>query len=137
MGLDFTPQDVLAGKAYYSVAKFRDDLLQEIRLDMNVLGGDDMSNRVYSIITVMLCSSLAFGKSIESFVASFKKFFFNRELQKFLTGDRKLLEHIRINNQDNIKMLKAVIQRRIQDDASIGIEPYCTITTITSELMTF
>ncbi|MGC2064120.1 MAG: hypothetical protein WA610_14185 [Thermodesulfovibrionales bacterium] len=137
MNWNFTPEDVLTGKAYYNVAKFRDDLLEEIRRNRGVLGGDDMTNRVYAIITVMLCSSLAFGKTIDSFVASFKKCFPGHELQKFLTGDRKLLEHVRTNNQDNIKMLKAVIHRRIQDDGLIGIEPDCTVTTITTELMSF
>jgi hypothetical protein len=31
MKWDFTPDDILNGKAYYSVTRFREDLLREIR----------------------------------------------------------------------------------------------------------
>jgi hypothetical protein len=84
----------------------------------------------------MLCTSLALGKSTDGFVRSVQKFFPSKELQEQLTK-RQLLDQIQDSNKDNIKMLKAVIQRRIRDDVSIGIDPDCVTKTITSELMTF
>ena len=132
----FTPEDVRTGKTYYSVAQFRDDLLKEISEVIRQHRGEDEFTRFYSIITVMLCTSLALGKSTDAFVASVKKFFPNKELQQRLTK-RELLNQIRDDNKENIDMLKAVIRKRIQDDTAIGIDPGCVTKTITSELMTF
>ena len=84
----------------------------------------------------MLCTSLALGKSTDSFIASVQKHFPSKELPQQLTK-LELLAQIQDNNKENIKMLKAVIRRRIQDDTAIGIELGCITKTITSELMTF
>ena len=84
----------------------------------------------------MLCTSLALGKSTDSFVASVQKHFPNKKVQQELTK-RELLEQIKDDNKENIEMLKAVIRKRMKDDIAIGIEPDCITKTITSELMTF
>ena len=84
----------------------------------------------------MLCTSLALGKSTDGFVASGQKYFPSKELQQHLTK-LELLNQIENNNRENIKMLKAVIRRRMQDDTAIGIELDCITKTITAELMTF
>jgi len=136
MKWDFTPEDVRTGKAHYSVAQFRDDLLKEIRDTAGQHRDEIEFTKFYSIITVMLCTSLALGKSTDAFVASVKKYFPNKELQQRLTK-RELLDQIRDDNKENIEMLKAVIRKRIQDDTAIGIDPGCVTKTITSELMTF
>ena len=136
MKWDFTPKDVLNGKAHYSAAQFRDDLLKEIRDVVGQHRDGEQFTKFYSIITVMLCTSLALGKSTDSFVASVQKYFPSEELQQHLTK-RELLDQIQDNNKENIEMLKAVIRRRIQDDTAIGIELGCITKTITSELMTF
>jgi hypothetical protein len=136
MEWDFTPEDVRTGKAHYSVAQFRQDLLKEIRDEVGQHRDGEQFTQFYTIITVMLCTSLALGKSTEGFVASVQKYFPNEELQKHLTK-RELLYQIRDNNKKNIEMLKAVIRKRLQDDTAIGIERDCITKTITSELITF
>ena len=136
MKWDFTPDDVLTGKVCYSVPEFRDDFLKEIKETAGKHRDGERFTRFYSVVTVMLCTSLALGKSADGFVRSVEKFFPDRELQKELTR-RKLLEQIQADNQDNIKMLRAVIRKRIKDDVSIGIDPDCVTKTVTSELMTF
>lgn len=136
MKWDFTPEDILNSKTHYSVAQFRDDLLKEIREVIRQHRDEDEFTKFYSIITVMLCTSLALGKSTDAFVASVKKYFPNKELQQRLTK-RELLNQIRDDNKENIEMLKAVIRKRIKDDTAIGIDPGCITKTITAELMTF
>ena len=136
MKWDFTSEDVLNGKAHYSIAQFREDLLKEIRDTAGQHRDEIEFTKFYSIITVMLCTSLALGKSTDSFVASVQKYFPNKKVQQELTK-RELLDKIRDDNKENIEMLKAVIRKRMKDDIAIGIEPDCITKTITSELMTF
>lgn len=137
MEWDFTPEDVRSGKADYTVTEFKEDLLEEIQLNIAEYRGDEQTKKFYSFLTIMLCTSLAFGKSIDSFVTSVKKYFPSKELQKFLTGDRDLLEEIRENNKENIEMLRAVIHRRMRDDAERGIAAVKIAETITTELLGF
>ena len=136
MKWDFTPEDVQSGKARYGVAEFREDLLREIREAVGQHRDGEKFAQFYSIITVMLCTSLALGKSTDGFVKSVQKYFPSKDLQQHLTK-RELLDQIRDHNKENIEMLKAVILRRIQDDTAIGIERDCVVKTITSELMKF
>ena len=136
MKWDFISEDVLNGKAHYSVAQFREDLLKEIRDVVGQHRDGEKFTQFYAIITVMLCTSLALGKSTDSFVASVQKHFPNKKVQQELTK-RELLDQIRDDNKENIEMLKAVIRKRMKDDIAIGIEPDCITKTITSELMTF
>ncbi|TAN39939.1 MAG: hypothetical protein EPN25_09280 [Nitrospirae bacterium] len=136
MKWDFTPEDILNGRARYSVAQFRGDLLKELRDAVGQHRDGEKLTQFYAIITVMLCTSLALGKSTNGFVASVKKYFPSRELQEQLTK-RELIDQIQDSNKENIEMLRAVISRRMKDDMSIGIEPDCITRTITSELMTF
>ena len=137
MEWDFTPEDVKSGKADYSVLEFKDNLLEEIHATLEEFRGDEQAKKFYSFLTVMLCTSLAFGKSIDSFVISVKKYFPSKELQKFLTGDSELLEEIKENNKENIEMLRAVIYKRIEDDVDKGVSKDNIVKTITSELLTF
>ncbi|MBM4147085.1 MAG: hypothetical protein FJ240_12585 [Nitrospira sp.] len=137
MEWDFTPEDIRSGKADYSVLEFKEDLLDEIHVNLEEFRGNEETKKFYSFLTVMLCTSLAFGKSIDSFVISVKKYFPSKELQKFLSGDRELLEEIKENNKENIEMLRAVIHRRIEDDVDKGVPKDNIAKTITTELLTF
>ena len=137
MEWDCTPEDVRSGKANYSVLEFKEDLIKEIHATLEELRGDEQAKKFYSFLTVMLCTSLAFGKSIDSFVISVKKYFPSKELQKYLTGDRELLEEIKENNKENIEMLRAVIHKRIEDDADKGVSKDNIVKTITTELLKF
>ena len=85
----------------------------------------------------MLCTSLAFGKSIDSFVTSIKNYFPSEELQKYLVGNRALLEEIKETNKKNIDMLRALIHRRMEDDVDKGVSKNNIAKIITSELLGF
>ena len=137
MEWDFTPEDVRSGKAGYSVLEFKEDLIGEIHAILEEFHGDEHAQKFYSLLTIMLCTSLAFGKSIDSFVPSVKKYFPSKELRKFLIGDRKLLQEIEENNKENIEMLRAVIHRRMQDDVDKGVSKDNIAKTITTELLGF
>ena len=137
MKLVFTPEDVRSGKAAYSVLEFKKDLLEEIQVNIAGHCRDEQTQQFYSFLTIMLCTSLAFGKSMDNFVISIKKYFPSKELQKFLAGNRELLENIKENNKENIEMLRVVIHRRMGADAEKGIAPVKIAETITTELLGF
>jgi hypothetical protein len=137
MEWDFTPEDVRSGKVDYSVLEFKEELLEETHANLEEFKGDELTRQFYSIITIMLCATLAFGKSIDSFITSVNKYFPSKELQKLLTGNRKLLEEIRENNKENIEMLRAVIHRRMQSDFNKRIKQENIVKTITAELLPF
>ena len=136
MEWDFTPDDVMRGNVDYSVAKFREDLLEEIQSNIAEIRGDDITKGFYSIMTIILCTSLAFGKSIDSIIASIKIYFSNGAVQKLLTN-KDILEEIKENNKENIGMLRAVIHRRMRDDVDKGVPPDSISKTITDELLDF
>jgi len=137
MQWDFTPQDVRHGRADYSVSEFKEDLFKEIHQNLEEIQGDEHIKKLYPFLTIMLCTTLAFGKSIDTFVTSVKKYFPGEVLQRFLAGDRELLEEIRENNKENIEMLRAVIHRRMEDDIDKGVSKDTMVKTITSELLGF
>lgn len=137
MKWDFTPEDVRNGKANYTVGEFKKDLLEEIQLNIAKDCGDQQTMQFYSFLTIMLCTSMAFGKSIDSFVSSTKKYFPSETLQDFLTGNRALLEDIEENNKENIEMLCSVVHRRIRDDVDKGVSKDNIAKTITDELLRF
>jgi hypothetical protein len=136
MKWDFTPEDVRSGNVDYSVVEFREDLLDEILFNIADFSGDDMTKGFYSIMTIILCTSLAFGRSSDSVIASLKKYFSTEVVQKLLTN-KELLEEIKEDNKENIKMLRAVIHRRMRDDVEKGLTPGTVAKTITAELMDF
>jgi hypothetical protein len=137
MKWDFTPEDVRNGKANYTVGEFKKDLLEEIQLNIAKDCGDQQTMQFYSFLTIMLCTSMAFGKSIDSFVSSTKKYFPSETLQDFLTGNKALLEDIKENNKENIEMLCSVVHRRIRDDVDKGVSKDNIAKTITDELLRF
>lgn len=137
MEWDFTPEDVRSGKAEYSVSAFKEDLLEEIKVNLEEYRGDEQVRQFFSFLTIMLCTSLAFGKSIDSFVTSIKKYFPSEELQKYLVGNRALLEEIKETNKENIEMLRAVIHRRMENDVDKGVSKDNIAKIITSELLGF
>ena len=84
----------------------------------------------------MLCSFLALGKIIDSFVVSLDEYSPSKEVQKYLIKNRKLPEAIGENNKENIEMLQAVISKCMKDDISIGTESDCINRTSTMDLLT-
>jgi hypothetical protein len=137
MHWDFTPEDVRSGKVAYSVSQFKQTLLVDIQAKFANRTEDKGIKQVYSFITIMFFTHLAFGKPIDSFVTSVKKYFPSEELQKFLAGNKEFLEGIKADNKENIEMLRAVIHRRIEDDVDKGVSKDNIVKTITTELLPF
>jgi hypothetical protein len=137
MKWDFTVEDVRSGKAVYTVAEFKKDLLEEVHANLGEFRGDEQAVQFYSFLTIMLCAYLALGKSIDTFVTSTKKYFPSEALQNFLTGNKALLEDINENNKENIEMLRAIVHRRIEDDAAKGVSKDALVKTVTAELLPF
>ena len=135
MEWDFTPEDVMSGEVDYSVAEFRKDLLEDIQSTIAEIPGDDITKGFY-IVTIVLCTSLAFGKSIDSIIASMKTYFPNEAVQKLLTN-KDLLEKIKEDNKENIEMLRVVVHRRMKDDVDKGLSRRSIAKTITAELLDF
>lgn len=136
MEWDFTPEDVRSGKADYTVAEFKEDLLNEIQLNIAEYHGHEVTKQFFSVLTIMFCASLALGQSVKGFIRNQKKYFPSKDLQKFV-GNRELLQEIKENNKENIEMLRAVIKKRIQDDVEKGIPPDNVVKSITFELLGF
>ena len=136
MEWDFTPDDVMSGKVDYTVAEFRRDLFNDIQSNIAEIPGDDITKGFYSIVTIVICTSLAFGKSIDSIITSIKTYFSNEAVQKLLTN-KDLLEKIKEDNKENIEMLRVVVHRRMKDDVDKGLSPASIAKTITAELMDF
>jgi hypothetical protein len=134
MEWDFTPEDVRSGKADYSVAEFKEDLLEEINENLAEFKGNEQKKQFFSVLTIMLCTSLALGHSVKGFIKSQKQYFPSQELQKFV-GNKELLQKIKENNKENIEMLRVVIKKRIQDDVEKEIPPVDIVKNITSELL--
>jgi hypothetical protein len=137
MKWDFTPEDVRSGKADYSVSEFKEALLKEIHANLETFQGDELTKKLYSSLTMMLCLFLATGKSIDSFVADIKQRSSSKEVHKFLIDDRKMLEEIGENNKENLAMLRAVIYRRLKDGVENGIDPDNIRKNITTEFLAF
>lgn len=136
MKWNFTPEDILSGKAYYSVAQFKKDLFEEVRNGIDESTRNDEFIKLYFTITVMTCISLAFGKSMDSFCNTVKNTITNNKVQKMMT-DKKFLNGIKQSNLENIEMFKAVVRKRIRDDIAIGIDRDCITNTITDEMMQY
>ena len=136
MKWDFTPEDVLTGKAHYSVAQFKQALFEEVRSGIDESIRNDEFVKLKFSITVMTCISLAFGKSMDSFYNAAKNNIADTEVQKIVT-DKKFLNGIKQSNMENIEMLKAIVRKRIRDDIAIGIDPDCITKTITDTMMQY
>ena len=137
MHWDFTPEDVRSGKVDYSVSQFKQTLLVDIQAKLANRTEDKGIKQVYSFITIMFFTHLAFGKPIDSFVASVKKYFPSEEVEKFLTGNKEFLKETSESNKETIAMLRAVVHRRIEDDVNKGVSKDNIVKTITTELLPF
>jgi len=109
MEWDFTPDDVLKGKAEYSLGRFRDDLRNEVRAQLGAAGEEHVTALFHLIYDT--CYWLATEGSLD-------------DLPGFYGGtstDLTLLRVIERQNQDNIEMLKAIIKRRYVGAVDAGL----------------
>ena len=111
MKWNFTVEDVGSGKAVYTVAEFKKYLLEEIKVNIAKDCGDEQTLQFFSFLTLMLCTSLAFGKSIDDFVKSTKKHFPSANLQNFLAENKALLKNIRFDRAWDVDARSACRRR--------------------------
>jgi hypothetical protein len=108
MEWEFTPQQVVKGEVGYGLEAFRDDLMQEVSLNVPGIGKGQL-NAIFSL-AYDLCYWLATGKDYDEFEARFQDI----NAVMFL---RALREH----GKANVEMLGAVLQRMIMDGVEEGL----------------
>lgn len=111
MEWEFTPEQVVKGEIGYSLEEFRNDLHQEVRLNLpeEIIDGSETEkgfNLVYD-----LCYWMATGRDFEEFEAQF-------ESGSFI---RPFLRMVREHSASNIEMLGAILQRLIMDGVESGM----------------
>jgi hypothetical protein len=106
---EFTPDDVVKGDAAYTIADFRRDLEQELRMNVGMASEADFRH-AYDVV-YDLCYWLATGKDFVDFA---------RTLQDYPAAIR-LAKSVREYMQDNVDMLGAVLQRMIMDRVEGGL----------------
>lgn len=108
MEWEFSPEDVIKGRADYGLAEFRRDLAAEVR--MNV--GDDAARftRTFHLL-YDLCYALATSKDFEAHLAAYA---YDPPTVQFLRELQPLMEN-------NVAMLGAILQRQIMDRVAAGM----------------
>jgi len=109
MQWDFTPEDVVKARSGYSLADFRRDLAEEVR--MNTDPRDGTRQRQTFNLVYDLCHALATAKDLEAFLAAYA---YDPPTCQFLRGLEPMMA-------DNVAMLGAILQRMIMDGVDAGM----------------
>lgn len=109
MQWEFTPEEVVKGICDYTLADFRRDLAEEVRMNL----GESDEARIQSTFALLydLCYSLATDKDFEEFIAAYA---YDPPTVQFLREMRPLMA-------DNAAMLGAILQRQIMDRVEAGM----------------
>jgi len=107
MEWEFTPEDVVKGRADYGLEEFRRDLAAEVRQN---LGEGEAAIRAFHLL-YDLCYALATNKEIEAHLAAYA---YDPPTVQFL---REMVEPM----ADNVEMLGAILQRQIMDRIAAGM----------------
>jgi hypothetical protein len=107
MEWEFTPEDVVKGRADYGLEEFRRDLAAEVRQN---LGEGEAAERAFHLL-YDLCYALATNKEIEAHLAAYA---YDPPTVQFL---REMVEPM----ADNVEMLGAILQRQIMDRIAAGM----------------
>lgn len=108
MDWDFTPEDVVKGRADYGLSEFRRDLAEEVR--QNVNGDGTTASRTYHLL-YDLCYALATRKEIDAHLAAYA---YDPPTVEFLRGMPEPMA-------GNVAMLGAILQRQIMDCIEAGM----------------
>lgn len=108
MEWEFTPQQVVKGEVDYVLEDFRQDLMQEVALNIPGLGKEQLGP-VFSL-AYDLCYWLATGKDYGEFEARFQ------DINTML-----FLRALREYGKANVEMLGAILQRLIMDGVEEGL----------------
>lgn len=107
MEWEFSPEDVVKGRAEYGLAEFRRDLAEEVRI--NTDGDAATFPRTYHLL-YDLCYALATSKNFESHLSAYA---YDPPTVQFLREVQPLMA-------SNIGMLGAILQRQIMDRVEAG-----------------
>ncbi|GAB4182172.1 MAG: hypothetical protein Fur0039_26850 [Rhodocyclaceae bacterium] len=109
MEWDFTAEDVVKGDALYGLREFRDDLAQELRMNLGPASEEEL--RRAFLLTYDLCYWLATGKPFEEFLDG-------------LAEDPaaiRMAKMVKEPMERNVEMLGAILQRLIMDRVEAGM----------------
>lgn len=109
MEWDFTPDDVIQGRATYGLENFRSDLAGEVQMNLGS-AREDHFRRDFAVI-YDLCYWLATGRDFESYLAGLN------EAPEAI----RLVKSVREHMESNIEMLGAILQRLIMDRVDSGM----------------
>lgn len=109
MEWEFTAEDVVKARVGYTLADFRRDLAEEVR--MNAGDSDELQfRRTFNLIYDM-CHALATGRKLDEFLAPYA---YDPPTCEFLREVEPLME-------SNVEMLGAILQRMIMDGVERGL----------------
>jgi len=109
MEWDFTPEDVINGRAAYGLENFRADLASEVRMNLGSAHEEEI-RRDFAVI-YDLCYWLATGRDFESFLAGLG------EAPEAI----RLAKSVRDYMGSNVEMLGAILQRMIMERVEGGM----------------
>ncbi|HEX4944893.1 MAG TPA: hypothetical protein VFV55_11110 [Usitatibacteraceae bacterium] len=109
MQWDFSPEDVVKGRAGYGLEEFRTDLAQEVRLNTPDASYEERA-ATFSLL-YDLCHWLARGEDLEGFLATLA---YDPPTCEFLRGVHPAI-------LPNVEMLGAILQRMIMDGVDAGM----------------
>jgi hypothetical protein len=110
MEWEFTPEDVVQGKADYGLAEFRSGLAQEVRLNLPP-GTDQAEGEKLFALVYDLCYWLATGGELADF-------------EREVGADPYLVAFVRMvhrHSGPNVEMIGAILQRAIMDGVEAGM----------------
>lgn len=109
MQWDFSPEDVVKARADYSLADFRRDLAEEVRLNLppaDALQEQRSFNLIYD-----LCYALATSKELDAHLSAYA---YDPPTVQFLREIEPMMA-------ENVEMLGAILQRLIMDRIESGM----------------
>jgi len=109
MQWDFSPEDVVKARADYSLADFRRDLAEEVR--MNLPPSDALQEQRSFNLIYDLCYALATSKDLDSHLGAYA---YDPPTVQFLREVEPMMA-------DNVEMLGAILQRLIMDRIESGM----------------
>jgi len=109
MQWDFSPEDVVKARADYSLADFRRDLAEEVR--MNLPPSDARQEQRSFNLIYDLCYALATSKDLDSHLGAYA---YDPPTVQFLREVEPMMA-------ENVEMLGAILQRLIMDRIESGM----------------
>jgi hypothetical protein len=109
MEWEFTAEDVVKAKVGYGLEAFRNDLAEEVRMN---LGAADPQQQAQTFNLIYdMCYALATNRELDAFLAAYA---FDPPTCEFLREIRPMMD-------TNVEMLGAILQRMIMDGVEAGL----------------